>query len=167
MHRIRVSKKYYTYEQLLGKAMKYCARCETSEMQVVNKMIRWGALPVDREKIIKQLIEQNFVNDKRFAQAFVNDKLKFKGWGKKKITAHLLAKGVSKEIISQAIEEIDTSAYLEKAIDLALKKKKILESEKNLQIKKVKIFRYLLQKGFDTETVYKCLAQLTALKNEQ
>jgi SOS response regulatory protein OraA/RecX len=67
----------------------------------------------------------------------------------------------------QAIEEIDTSAYLEKAIDLALKKNKLLDSEKNMQIKKVKIFRYLLQKGFDTETVYKCWAQLTALKNEQ
>lgn len=165
MHRKRVNEKYYTYEQMLNKAMKYCARYECSEWQVLKKMMQWGSLPEDREKIIKILKEQCFVDDVRFAEAFVKDKLNFKGWGKKKIQAHLQAKGVSKSIILSALNNLDGAEYARKAMDLAKRKLELLKNEKDAPTKKAKIFRYLLQKGFGAEIAYQCLEQLTALKN--
>ncbi len=167
MYRKRVQEKYYTYEQILNKAMKYCARYESSEWQVLNKMMQWGSLPSDRERKIKILKEQSFVDDVRFADAFVKDKLKFKGWGKKKIQVHLQAKGVSKSIILSALNNLDDVEYVQKAIDLAKRKLELLKTKKDASSKEAKLFRYLLQKGFGVEVVYQCLEQLTALKNER
>lgn len=135
----------------LLKAMKYCARYESTLRMVDNKMLAWGVFPDERKKILEVLLEKNFINEARYAQAFVNDKMRLKAWGRQKIYAHLKAKGVSENIANTALDSADSKLFYANAQRAAEKKMAALKNKSTPAEVRVKVFRHLLQKGYTHE----------------
>lgn len=105
------------------------------------------------EQQLSELIEAGILNEERFARAYARGRWRLKKWGRKKIVQQLKLKKVSEYCIKKALTEIDGDQYAEILTKLAEKKQKELKSEKNIHIKKAKIYRYLLQKGYEQDMV--------------
>ncbi|MGN0002169.1 MAG: regulatory protein RecX [Sphingobacterium composti] len=149
-------KKKYTPHQAKLKIESYCAYQERAQQEVRDKLYEWGLHEVDVENIIATLIEDNFLNEERFAKAFARGKFRLKDWGKIKIIQHLKAKRISAPLIKIALQEIDYEEYLTK-IDILIAKRGISNS-KNLSYEdKGKIVRYLQSKGYESDLIFERL----------
>ena len=138
----------------LQKAKHYCAYQERCHKEVREKLYSFQLYKKDVEQLLTQLIEEDFLNEERFALAFARGRFNLKKWGKEKIKYELKQKQVSEYCIRKALNSIDTSNYNKTFISLASNKLKTLKSEKNIFIKKKKIKAFLQQKGFEPKMIY-------------
>jgi regulatory protein len=109
------------------------------------------------EEILAQLVEENYLNEERFAIQFAGSKFRMKNWGKVKIKHALKQRQVNEYCIAKAIKAIDENDYLRTLNKLAAQKINSLKGEQNLVVKKKKVQDYLLQKGYEYEMVCKFL----------
>lgn len=151
-----VQKKYLTKEQALQKLRQFCAYQERSHSEVQSKLWDLGVPRADHDQVISTLIEEDYLNEERFAKQFVGGKFRMKDWGRKKIYYALKEKKVSEYSIKVAMKEIDEEAYLETLRELAEKKYESLKDEQYL-VRKRKTMDYLLQKGFESDLVTKAV----------
>ena len=115
------AKKIITPEKALERLETLCAKSERCTDEVRRKLITWGIQSADREEIIESLQRRRFIDDARFANAYVRDKWQFNHWGRRKIMAGLTSKHISGETARTAIaEEIDSEAYYAKLRDIAV-----------------------------------------------
>jgi regulatory protein len=142
-----------------NKAMDQCSRREFCCDDIRKKLLQWGVENDDQEKIIEILIRENFINEPRFAEAFVRDKFKYNKWGKVKIAAHLRVKKIPSEILSTALDSIDNEKYTKLLRELIDRHRKSVKS-KNLYDLKAKLLRYGLSKGFESSLLYDILNEL-------
>ena len=145
-------KKYLTKEQALQKLRHYCGYQERSHYDVQQKLWELGVRRAEHDEIISTLIEEDYLNEERFAKAFVGGKFRMKDWGRKKIYYALKEKQVSEYSIRKALKEIDEEAYRGTLLELAEKKYAGLKDEQYL-VRKKKTIDYLMQKGFEPELV--------------
>ena len=96
-----------TPDQVLDKMAKYCAYQERCVKDVRDKLKTFEIPEEEKTKILDYLIDNRFVNDERFAKAFVRGKVNQSGWGMNKIRFHLIQKGIAKEIIDEALSQTD------------------------------------------------------------
>jgi len=143
----------FTPNQALPKIKQYCAYQERSHSEVKDKLYGFGLIKNDIEDIISKLIEENYLNEERFAIQFAGGKFRIKHWGKVKIKYELKQKQVSDYCIKKALAEIDNTEYKKTLYKLADIKLKSLKSEKNIFIKKRKLQDHLLMKGFELNLV--------------
>lgn len=146
-------KKTYTPRQAKLKAESYCAYQERAQQEVRDKLYEWGLYPNEVEQIVSELISDNFLNEERFAKAFVSGKFRMKGWGKIKIKQHLKAKRVSEPLIKIALREIDLDDYEQKLEELIAKKRSEF-GEKLSLADKAKIVRYIQSKGYENDLIF-------------
>jgi regulatory protein len=148
--------KVSSMSEALKKLEKYCAYQERSHKQVFQKCRDYGLNEDEANQILIELISSNFLNEQRFAEAYVKGKFKIKSWGKQKIVQGLNTAGVSKKLIENTIEEIDPKAYKETLIHLANKKRATLKTGTEFE-KAIKIQRYLLSKGYKYDEISEAL----------
>lgn len=134
----------------LDKAMAQCSRREFCSDDILNKLSLWGVEKNDAEKIIKTLIKENYINEPRYATAFVRDKFKYNKWGKVKIAAHLRLKKLPPDVITSALNSIDNEQY-SKLLRGLIEGHRRLTKARNQYDLKAKLFRYGLSKGFESE----------------
>ena len=152
--------KKLTPEQAFQKARHYCGYQERCHAEVKEKLYSFGLWKTDVEILLSRLIEENYLNEERFAQQFAGGKFRIKQWGRVKIKYALKQKQVSEYCIKKAlsaIPEMDYTRTLQKLFDQKLK---TLRSEKNVFIKKRKLQDHLLQKGFESRLVSGLLSKL-------
>jgi regulatory protein len=140
-------------EQALPKIKLYCAYQERCHSEVKEKLYSFGLNKKDVEQLMAQLIEENYLNEERFAIQYAGGKFRMNQWGRVKIKYALRQKQVSEYSIKKALEELIESDYKKTLQKLATQKLKTLTSEKNIFIKKRKLQDYLLQKGYESEMV--------------
>ena len=133
--------------------MQFCAYRDRSQKEVEEKLIDMRMIPAAREKIIIQLMQENFLNEERFARSFARGKFRIKKWGKNKIKQELKVREISTPLIKIALTEIDEQDYMATLHELA-EKKSLLIREKDPFKKKNKLSNYLIQKGFESSLVY-------------
>src|SRR5215212_4719584 len=131
-----MQKKHLTKEQALQKLRQYCGYQERSHAEAVQKLWDLGVRRADHDEIISILIEEDYINEERFAKAFAGGKFRMKDWGRKKIYHALKEKRVSEYCIKAAMKEIDEDEYLKNLHDLAEKKYALLMNEQYLVRKK-------------------------------
>lgn len=148
-----------TPSQAHARMKHYCAYQERCHWEVRNKLDGYGLERAATEKIITQLISEDYLNEARFAQQFASGKFRLKGWGKRKIALELKARQVSEYCISKGLEQIDHNEYEDTFYRLAEKKRLSLAGEKNIFIRKTKIRDFLLSKGYSHQMVYTYLEQ--------
>jgi regulatory protein len=154
-----LQKKYLTKEQALQKLRQYCSYQERSHYEAGQKLWELGVRRAEHDEIISTLIEEDYLNEERFAIQFAGGKFRMKDWGRKKIYYALREKKVSEYNIKKAMNEIDDEAYRKTLLDLAEKKYASLKSEQYL-VRKKKTMDYLMQKGFEPELVTGVLKEI-------
>jgi regulatory protein len=140
-------------EKALQKLKHYCGYQERTHYEVKQKLYSLGLSKKNAEQIILQLIEENYLNEERFATTFASGKLRIKGWGKIKITHELRQKKISEYCIRKALNSIDKIEYIQVFKRQADKKWRLLHREKNIFVKKSKWRSYLLQRGFEPPVI--------------
>jgi regulatory protein len=142
-----------TPNQAAPKIKQYCAYQERSHSEVKDKLYGYGLSKNDIDEIISKLIEEDYLNQERFAIHFAGGKFRIKQWGKVKIKYVLKQKQVSEYCIKKALAAIDNSDYKKTLYKLADAKIATLKSEKNIFIKKRKLQDHLMQKGYEMDLV--------------
>ncbi len=145
-------KKYLTKEQALQKLKHYCAYQERCHQEVKEKLYNLGVWKKEHDEIMATLIEENYLNEERFAIAFAGGKFRIKQWGRVKIKYELKQKQVSEYCIKKALKQIDENEYLKVLNKLAKAKYAALKTEQYL-VRKKKAMDYLMGKGFEMELV--------------
>jgi regulatory protein len=144
------------YKIALNKAMAMCSRREFSITDIRTKLESWGIGKNHNEKIISLLIKEKFINEERFAFAFVKDKFYYNKWGKVKIAVHLRLKRIPAETIRIALDSVDNDTYIKALKELIISHKKSVKA-KNPYDLKAKLLRYGLSKGFESQLLYDIL----------
>ena len=155
-----MQKKFLTKEQALQKLKQYCTYQERSHYEVEQKLWGLGIRRAEQGEIISTLIEEDYLNEERFAKAFAGGKFRMKDWGRKKIYHALKEKQVSEYNIKKAMKEIDDEEYKKVLYELAEKKQASLKDEQYF-VRKKKIMDYLLQKGYEADLVMKVVNEVS------
>ena len=151
-------RKHLTKEQALPKIKHYCSYQERSHTEVKEKLYSFGLWKKDVEILLSQLIEENYLNEERFARLFAGGKFRMKQWGRIRIKYELKQRQVSEYCIKLGLKEIGEEDYLATLKKQAEKKWKMLKGEKNIFIKNKKAADYLLRKGFEKDLIENALA---------
>ena len=154
-----MNKKYLTKEQAIQKVKQFCGYQERSHHEVEQKLWDLGVKKADHDEIISTLIEENYLNEERFAKAFAGGKFRMKDWGRKKIYYALKEKKVSEYNIKNAMKEIDEESYQKTLLELAEKKYELLKNEQYL-VRKKKTMDFLLQRGFEQDVIIRALNEI-------
>jgi len=153
-------KKQLTKEQALQKLRHYCGYQERCHAEVKTKLYELGVRKADHDEIISTLIEEDYLNEERFAIAFAGGKFRMKQWGRIKIKYELKQKQVSEYNIKKALKQVNEEDYLKTLDKLAEEKYSTLKSEQWLTTKK-KTMDYLMQKGFEPELINRAIQKIT------
>lgn len=149
----------YSLPSIRLRAIAWCNKAERCQQDMRQKLIAWKVSGKDSEILIAELISLDLINENRFACAFASDKSRLNGWGVNKIKSHLKLRGISEPNIRAALAQIDPGDSLERALDFARKKNRSLAHEKPI-VKKAKVYRSLISKGFDQHTIGKVMNAL-------
>lgn len=139
--------------------MQYCAYRDRSQKEVEDKLTAMRMIPAAQEEIIIKLMQENFLNEERFARGFVRGKFRIKKWGRHKIKQELKSRDISSPIIKLAMAEINEGDYMSTLYELAEKKLALLSEPDNFKLKK-KLSDYLLRKGYEATLVYQASEEL-------
>ena len=143
-------------EEALAKLQRYCAYQERCHEEVRSKLLDMGIYSDWREEIIVQLIEENFLNEERFARAFARGKFRIKQWGRTRIRQELKKRKISDYCLRKAMEEIEEEDYLN-TLRTALIKKNISLKEEDPYRRKSKLARYAVSRGFESELAWQLI----------
>jgi regulatory protein len=150
---MRNKKMRYSREEVLQKLYKYCTYQERCTNEVVKKMQYYGYDTDDKERIIEQLKRENYLNDERYASAYVRGKFRQRKWGIQKIMRGLRHRDIPDIIIQAALNEISFGEYDEMLLKL-IKAKAGRVKDKDIFSKKNKIARFVIGKGYSTDKVW-------------
>ena len=145
--------KKLTDSEVRKKIYHYCAYQERSHQEVKNKLYDFELSSSEIEEMISHLITEGYLNEERFAKAFVGGKFRIKNWGRIKIVNALEAKGLTKNCIRIGLQEIDDADY-RRTIELLVLKKLDQTDELNIYVKREKLATHVIQKGFEPELVW-------------
>lgn len=145
--------KKYNFTEALQRLRRFCAYQERCHQEIRQKARGWGFDAEDTDKLIVQLMEENFLNEERYAKALAGGKFRTKGWGKKKIIESLKQKGISAYLVNASMKEIDKDDYLKKLDELLNKKHKTLKGDTPIA-QKQKLARFAFGKGYESELVW-------------
>lgn len=143
-----------TPETALNRAAALCARSEQAASDVRGKLLRWGLTPQQAQEVIDRLIDGGYLDDERYAHAFVNDKFKFNGWGRIKIAYQLRAKGISQDCIDEALTLIDDESYEQALLQLLTAKASTLRGKEPQQARAA-LLRFATGRGYEPALCYR------------
>lgn len=149
----------YTLTEAIKKVEGYCTYQDRCHKEVHNKLREMRMIPEAVDQIIIHLIQNNYLNEERFAKSYARGKFTIKKWGKVRITGELKQREISKYKIQIALREIDDALYL-KTLDALAKKRLGAIVESNTQKKKKKLADFLLYRGWESHLVYDKIREL-------
>jgi regulatory protein len=147
----------YSFLEAKQKIEAYCAYQERCDFEVRQKLFSWNLNLEDVDALISDLITHNFLNEERFAEAYVSGKFRIKRWGRVKIRQQLKLKKISAYSINKGMSVIDDDEYIKTAKELIESKSRLIKS-KNQWDKINKLKRYLSSKGYETELVHELIS---------
>jgi regulatory protein len=150
---MQLFKKKYNNEEALKRIQRFCVYQDRCHKEVNEKLYEWGFDSEDRGHIVIKLIEQGFLNEERFAKAFIRGKFRLKKWGKIKIVRELKQKGMTDKLISLALKEIDDKEYLATLKKIIVTKANQIKEENHYK-KMARIAQFAAGKGFEQELIW-------------
>ena len=154
------TKRTKTPQQALQSLMRMCARSEHSSGDALRLMKRWGVADDEARKVLARLLTDRFIDDARYAEAFVRDKLNLSGWGTYKIKMSLRNKGVSREIIEEVVSPmIEATDMKERLEDIMQRKLRTLKYSSTYDAK-TKLIRFAASRGYEIEEAIECASKI-------
>ena len=148
------NQKQITEEQARTRLAALCARAEHCTGEMREKMWRWGIAEDAQQRIVDYLVTNKYVDDERFCRMFVRDKITYNRWGRRKVEQALMVKRISSDIYEVAAE--DFTAVLRPLLD---SKRRTLKAATDYELN-MKLIKFALSRGFDMETIRKCLTDV-------
>jgi len=139
-------------KNILRDIMQYCAKAEHCTQDVITKLKAWEVGEEEIEPILEKLYQENFLNDARYAKAYINDKWKLDGWGKKKIRHQLFLKNIDDKFIEGPLAAIDEEEYKTELATQLLKKEEELQGNDPQQLL-TKLYNFGVSRGFEEELI--------------
>lgn len=149
-----------TEEQILSKLASDCARGEHCTGEMAEKMHSWGIDEETQARVIAYLVEHRYIDDHRYTQLFVREKMKFNQWGPRKIEQALWAKHVDETIYRPVINEVTTEEWVEILRPLLAAKKKSIKAQSPYE-EKMKLMRFAVSRGFTMDVIERALSPNT------
>lgn len=154
------TKRTKTAQQALQSLMRECARSERSSGDALRLMKRWGLSDEDAQRVLARLQADRFIDDGRYAEAFVRDKLNLSGWGAFKIKSALRAKGVSKDIIEEVVSPmLEATDMAERLEEIMLRRMRTLKYKSPYDAK-TKLIRFAASRGYNMEEAIECASRV-------
>lgn len=148
-------------DSFYNKAALLCSRYEKCTSEVMEKLQNWGLTPEETKPVVSKLIAEKYIDDERFARAYVKDKFRFNHWGKQKIKHMLQAKHISPDILKLAFDEIEDETYASDLRQLLKDKDRSVKAKDDFD-RRTKLMRFALGRGFETGLVIKVLKEIGA-----
>ena len=147
------------FEKAIKRLMKYCAYQDRCHLEVENKLNDLGVYGEKKDQVMAELIEQNFLNEERFAKSFARGKFRMKKWGRNKILNELQKRQISEYCIRKGIEEIDEGEYYKVLRNILIDQ---FEKHKNDSplLAKDKAIKYASKKGYEARMIFSVVREL-------
>ncbi len=149
-------KKPMTEQQALLKLTSLCTQSEHCAQEMLDKMKKWELTEEAVARNMQFLTEKKFVDDERFARFFINDKVKFNKWGRRKVEQALWQKRIPKSISDPIFDEMEDSMYLDTLLPLMKSKYKTIKAKNDYE-RSMKLIRFALGRGFGMDVIRKCI----------
>ncbi len=149
-----------TPQQALQTLMRMCARSERSSGDALRLMNRWGVADDEARKVLARLQSERFIDDARYAEAFVRDKLNLSGWGAYKIKMALRAKGVAREIIEEVVAPMIEATDMRERLEEIMQRKMRTLRYSSPYDAKTKLIRFAASRGYDMEQAMECASKI-------
>ena len=133
-----------------------CAQAEHCEQEMRDKMKRWAIEPDAQDRVIARLIKERYIDNERYARAFVKDKIRYNKWGRRKVMQALWMKRIDNDILHQVLDEIDDKEYVDVLIPLLKQKRKAIKAKSDYELNQ-KLVRFALGRGFDFSIIRQCM----------
>jgi len=149
-------KKEMTEQEAFLQLAALCAQAEHCEQEMRDKLKRWGFDESVQNRIIERLIRERYIDNERYARAFVKDKIRYNKWGRRKVQQALWLKRIDKDIQLRVLDEIDDNEYLSVLRPLLKQKRKTVRAESDYELNR-KLVRFALGRGFTFDIIRQCL----------
>lgn len=133
-----------------------CAQAEHCEQEMRDKMKHWKLDETTQDRIIARLIKERYIDEERYARAFVKDKIRYNKWGRRKVQQALWQKQIDNGIQQRVLDEIDEKDYLDVLRPLLLQKRKATKAGSDYELNQ-KLVRFALGRGFTFDIIRQCL----------
>jgi len=149
-------KKEITEQEAFLQLATLCAQAEHCEKEMRDKLKRWGIDESAQNSIIGRLVNERYIDDERYARAFVKDKIRYNKWGRRKVQQALWLKHIDAEIQQRVLDEIDDNEYLDVLRPLLRQKRKTTKAQNDYELNR-KLVRFALGRGFTFDIIRQCL----------
>ncbi|MBR2206188.1 MAG: RecX family transcriptional regulator [Prevotella sp.] len=149
-------KKDMTEQEAYLQLAALCAQAEHCQQEMRDKMRRWELDETAQNRIIDRLIKERYVDDERYARAFVKDKIRYNKWGRRKVQQGLWQKHIDADIQQRVLDEIDEKEYLDILRPLLKQKRKSIRAASDYELNQ-KLARFALSRGFTFDIIRQCL----------
>lgn len=149
-------KKEKTEEEAFLQLASLCANTEHCQYEMLEKMKRWELSDEAQARVMARLIEERYVDDRRYARAFVKDKIRYNKWGRRKVQQGLWMKRIDKDIQDEVLDEIDEKEYLNVLKPLLKQKRKSIKANSDYELNQ-KLVRFAYGRGFTFDIIRQCL----------
>ena len=149
-------KKEMTEQEAYLQLSALCAQAEHCQQEMRDKMKRWELDETAQNRVIARLVKERFVDDERYARAFVKDKIRYNKWGRRKVMQALWLKHIDSEIQQRVLDEIDEKEYLDVLRPLLKQKRKSIKAASDYELNQ-KLVRFALGRGFGFDIIRQCL----------
>jgi regulatory protein len=149
-------KKDMTEQEAYLQLAALCAQAEHCQQEMRDKMRRWELDESVQNRIIDRLIQERYVDDERYARAFVKDKIRYNKWGRRKVQQALWQKRIDADIQQRVLDEIDEKEYLDVLRPLLKQKRKSIRAANDYELNQ-KLARFALSRGFTFDLIRQCM----------
>ena len=133
-----------------------CAQAEHCQYEMLEKMHRWELSEEAQARVMAKLIKERYVDDERYAHAFVKDKIRYNKWGRRKVEQALWQKRIDEDIRKRVLDEVDDDEYLSILKPLLKQKRKSIKAQNDYELNQ-KLMRFALGRGFTFDIIRQCL----------
>ena len=133
-----------------------CAQAEHCEQEMRDKMKRWGIEPDAQDRVVARLVKERYVDNERYARAFVKDKIRYNKWCRRKVMQALWMKRIDDDIQRSVLDEIDDKEYIDVLVPLLKQKRKTIKAKSDYELNQ-KLVRFALSRGFDFSIIRQCM----------
>ena len=149
-------KKQMTEQEAYLQLAAICAQAEHCEQEMRDKMKRWELDEIVQNRVIERLVKERYIDNERYARAFVKDKIRYNKWGRRKVQQGLWMKRIDASIQQQVLDEIDEKEYLDVLRPLLKQKRKSIKASSDYELNQ-KLVRFALGRGFTFDIIRQCL----------
>ena len=133
-----------------------CAQAEHCQWEMLEKMRRWEVPEETQARVMQRLVKERYVDDERYAQAFVKDKIRYNKWGRRKVDQALWQKHIDEDIRKRVLDEVDDDEYLKVLRPLLKQKRKSTKANSDYELNQ-KLMRFAMGRGFTFDIIRQCI----------